>query len=755
MNKVIVFFLFTFLCGGFVYAQNISIQGVVSNAETKEVLIGANIQILETKEVTVTNRNGHFVFENLSAGDYTVVVSYIGFETQKKIIQLKNHKVNLDFKLQKSSTSLDELVVTGTGTTHHIRTAPIMTEVIGKKFLSMYSGQSLEDIFSGLSPSFDFNENIMGSNIQMNGLGNKYILILLNGERIHGDVGGQNLLGLVNPSDIEKVEIVKGASSSLYGSDAIAGVINVITKKSTAKIELQNNTRFASYNVIQQKNSIALSKGKWHSTTKFNLKHSDGWQNTKKEWYRRRIFDNSVSKTVNEFTDYKIIQKIAFKPNKKFSTNLEGSFYQKGIKRPTGVPQYVTYNMSYKSHSYAARAKYRLNDNTLFTFNTNYSKTRYFHDFTHITEEEHVLEDGTIIHPIYYPDEQFEVNNQERWLAHLKSVFSLTPKQTISAGIEYQKDGLTSPYRLLSQKESDFFFAGYVQDEYNISKTINLTGGVRLIQHEVFGMHVTPKISAMKTWKNFNFRATWSKGFKTPTIKELHYHYERTMMAKLRLYLGNENLNPETSNYYSVAVEYNRKKLSFNVTAYHNNLKDMITLMEVPTSYDDRIRGVDKTMQYQNIEDAKINGIEVTAKYKPISELNIGGGYSYTDANGHFINDDNEIEAMIINGTAHHRANVYALWNHTWEKYALGIGFFIKGQTKRYYRTYGDADGYVTCRMNTQHKLLSLSKYNVEINTGIDNIFDYKEDKPYGYNYATKTPGRTFYISLIINYKKQ
>ncbi len=72
-----------------------------------------------------------------------------------------------------------------------------------------------------------------------------------------------------------------------------------------------------------------------------------------------------------------------------------------------------------------------------------------------------------------------------------------------------------------------------------------------------------------------------------------------------------------------------------------------------------------------------------------------------------------------------------------------------------YGRTYGDADGYVTCRMNTQHKLLSLSKYNVEINTGIDNIFDYKEDKPYGYNYATKTPGRTFYISLIINYKKQ
>lgn len=71
----------------------------------------------------------------------------------------------------------------------------------------------------------------MGSGIQLNGLGNDYILILVNGKRMNGNIGGQNDLNIINMANIERIEIVKGAASSLYGSHAIAGVINIITKK--------------------------------------------------------------------------------------------------------------------------------------------------------------------------------------------------------------------------------------------------------------------------------------------------------------------------------------------------------------------------------------------------------------------------------------------------------------------------------------------------------------------------------------------
>lgn len=107
------------------------------------------------------------------------------------------------------SDSLQEVVVTGTGTQHLLKNAPVQTEVITAKMLRNYGGRSLQDILAGLTASFAFNEDDMGAQMQLNGLGNDYILILVDGKRIHGDVGGQNDLNLIDPHNIEKIEIVK------------------------------------------------------------------------------------------------------------------------------------------------------------------------------------------------------------------------------------------------------------------------------------------------------------------------------------------------------------------------------------------------------------------------------------------------------------------------------------------------------------------------------------------------------------------
>ena len=88
--------------------------------------------------------------------------------------------------------SIPETVITATGTIHLLKDAPVQTEVITRQMLQNYSGRSLEDILGGLTPSFAFNEDDMGSHMQLNGLGNNYILILIDGKRIHGDVGGEN-----------------------------------------------------------------------------------------------------------------------------------------------------------------------------------------------------------------------------------------------------------------------------------------------------------------------------------------------------------------------------------------------------------------------------------------------------------------------------------------------------------------------------------------------------------------------------------
>ena len=95
--------------------------------------------------------------------------------------------------------TLKEVVITGTGTQHLLKNAPVQTEVITRKMLDSYGGKSIEEILGGLTASFAFNEGDMGSQIQLGGLGNSYILILIDGKRIHGDVGGENDLGVIDP----------------------------------------------------------------------------------------------------------------------------------------------------------------------------------------------------------------------------------------------------------------------------------------------------------------------------------------------------------------------------------------------------------------------------------------------------------------------------------------------------------------------------------------------------------------------------
>ncbi len=739
----------------FSMAQNRGIQGVVYDKDTNEPLPGATVEIKTLNQATATNKNGRYLITPIPAGDYTVKVSYIGYASQQKQITINNKVATLHFQLKQIPDLLNEVVVTGTGTTHNIRSAPVMTEVIGAKFLSLYAGQSLEEILAGISPSFDYNENIMGSNIQMNGLGNSYILILVNGKRLHGDVGGQNNLSLINPADIAKIEIVKGASSSLYGSDAIAGVINIITKKTSGDLEIHNTSRVASYSGLQQSNKMVFSVGKLKSTTDFNWKHSDGWQNTNIEWYRKKIRPNSVTKTVNRFTDFKIKQSFDYRIGKNTTANASAFIYQKKIYRPVGEPQYSTYGLMYKSQSYALDIKHQLSNKSNLFFNSSYDITKYYHNYTRWTIEQHILEDGTILHPIYYNGDEIMQNRQQRMLMQLKGVFELNQSHKISSGIEFRNDFLYAKYRMYGGEKSVYTLASYLQDEYNISKNLNLTGGIRLINHEHFGWKATPKISALYKWNKVNLRATWSQGFKTPTTKQLYYHYKRTMMGKYRLYLGNTDLKPQTSNYYSMSVELNTGRFSGSVTPYYNKLKNRITLIEIPTSYNDKMQDVDKTLEYQNIEDATIKGIDVMLRYQLTPSLTISGGYSYTNARGHFLNDDDIIESIHIDGTSKHHANVSALWKHKWKKYKLGIALFGKGQTKRYYRYYGDADGYMLWRLNTTHQILSKSKWQFKFQAGIDNLFNYKETKPYGYNYGTKTPGRTIYLSININFKRK
>ena len=664
--------------------------------------------------------------------------------------------------------SLPEIVVTGTGTEHLLKDAPVQTEVITSRMLQRYAGKSIEDILAGLTASFAFGQDDMGSQMQLGGLSNAYILILIDGKRIHGDVGGQNELSLIDPQNIERIEIVKGASSALYGSDAIAGVVNIITRKHRQQgILAENTTRLGSYGDVRQHNGLALNYGRFSSYTNFQLQHSDGWQNTAVEHTQgsEPPITDSRNKTVNRHTNWQVAERVTYQPTRQLELYADGSIYWKRIYRVSGRhPHYdvKTWDMEYHNGSASVGGKWKLDGADFVSLDIDWNRHAYYYYYTATTlVEDYEKSAGTIYYPYYpyLPGQKELQSDQQRTMATLKGVFTLPHSNRLSAGVEYRYDWLKAPTRVAGGKATDWTAAVYVQDEYNPLECLNITAGLRLNYNEQFGARLTPKLSAMlKLGNPWRLRATWSQGFKTPAIRELFYRYVRQMSGTY-LYLGNTALKPQSSNYWSVGGEYTWAGLNITVTGYYNKVKDMIALVTIPNyqAPDEYIAQYDpvKTRQYQNIEDARTMGVDVNVRYN-WREFTFGLGYSWldTDANQYDTNHD-RMRRVTIDGMAHHKGNFMATWGHRFSPgYQLGVGLYGRMSSKRYYQDDGDGKGYHIWRVATTHDLGHSRTMTYRLEAGVDNIFNYCDRTPHGLHLGTTTPGTTVYCSVTIRFNQ-
>ena len=678
--------------------------------------------------------------------------------------------------------SLQEVVVTGTGTQHLLKDAPVQTEVITNRMLRQYGGKSLEDILSGLTASFAFSEGDMGSQMQMNGLGNSYILILIDGKRIHGDVGGENDLGLIDPQNIEKIEIVKGAQSALYGSDAMAGVINIITKKHTEKgIYADNSTRYGSHHDLRQHNSVAFTLGKFTSQTNFQMQRNDGWQNTAEEYAEAMVLTDSKNKTVNKFRNWQLAERITWQPLSNVELYAEGSYYKKNIYRPRNGTHpscdVYTYDLRYNNASASVGGKWYLGEasnssqRNYLSMDVDWNKHAYYYDYTKGTYENVLLKgeefgelDGEWYSVLMKPGQSKLQSDQQRVMGQVKGVFYLPYGNTLNAGAEYRYDYLKAPDRTETGTASDRTSALYVQDEFNLLKGLNLTAGLRLVENRNFGLRLTPKVSAMFSAGDFRFRLGWSQGFKTPTVKELHYRYLHVMGSSTFFNIGNTNLNPQTSNYYSANVEYRGRKVTASVTGYLNQLDNMIALVNVPvgeipagitTAYlGDGSSNVQARM-YKNMDDARTCGLDVTLSYKVTKGLTLNAAYSYLDTKAHLYDEhkDKKVD-VVIDGTAHHKWSASAMYSLSLgDIYALGISLSARGSSTRYYQNNGNGKAFQLWRLNTTHdfgKPGNMLAYRVEL--GVDNIFNYVDRTMRPYHLGNNTSGRTVYLALGIKF---
>jgi outer membrane receptor for ferrienterochelin and colicins len=368
-----------------------------------------------------------------------------------------------------------------------------------------------------------------------------------------------------------------------------------------------------------------------------------------------------------------------------------------------------------------------------------------------------VESDNPAIPFIYYKGDRALQADQRRFLSHLKGVFRLSEHHRLSTGYDYRFDWLKAPLRINKDRVTDWTQAVYAQDEWNPLANLNVTAGLRLDHNQQFGLHLTPKISTMWSVGDVVLRASWAQGFKSPTPKELHYRYVRDM-GGVRLFLGNTDLKPQTSNYFSLSTEYHIRQVSFSLTGYYNKVDHMINLVTIPKQQapaDLLIQYAPAFVrQYKNLEDAYTTGLDFNVKWNVTKEIQVGGGYSLLQARGSVYNEDTEqLRRMTIDGTAHHKGNVFLTWNHRFSpSYRLGVGIYGRASSTRYYENYGNGKGYQLWRLSTNHDLFHMKSTTCRVEAGIDNLFNYVDHTPHLRHLGTTTPGTTIYASLILRY---
>jgi outer membrane receptor for ferrienterochelin and colicins len=240
MNKITYILPFFLLSTNLIFSQETgNLSGTVVDMNTNEPVVEANITVQNTKRGTTTDFNGRFNISNLEIGKYIIKISHVGYTTLEQEIDIEANKtIDLIFKLSEDPLALDEVFVSATRTKKTIDRVTASVEVINAKDIERMGAQTVKDIFQntpGLNlqyGTFPSASSASKSSVTIRGIGGAGTLWLLDGRRISSEVKNPYEMDRIPASMIERIEIIKGSMSALYGADAMGGVINIITKKS-------------------------------------------------------------------------------------------------------------------------------------------------------------------------------------------------------------------------------------------------------------------------------------------------------------------------------------------------------------------------------------------------------------------------------------------------------------------------------------------------------------------------------------------
>ncbi len=652
--------------------------------------------------------------------------------------------------------NLNPVVVTGSGHHQRLKSTATPVHVLSSQEIREQGISTFDGALTRMMPQVSMAPNSMGSQLRLNGLGNKYILILINGQKLSGDISNNVDLNRINMSRVKRIEVLDGAASSLYGSDAIAGVINIITDQPTQQlISVTSDTRVSGHGVFTESVGLDIFTKGFGSYTSYTHDQADSYQNNDLEYVKGS--DTETQQTIAPlFTGYRsdiIGQKFTYAPNQHLALNAGLDYSYKITNRPetrSDITGGTDYEMRYKGFRWSLGGIYKFTAKNSLQANFTVDRFRYGKEYDVATKT-------------YAVGDYVQSKKQRMMDGELKAILGLVKDGTTIFGADWRKDYLTATSGDIN--EHVYSIAAYAQHEQKFLKDFTATVGLRLTHHETFKNHLTPKATLMYAPGNFRFRATYSAGFRAPGLDELYYHYFSVNRGKAQISFGNQDLKPEKSNYFSLNAEYRDDVIAVSVTGFLNRINDMVVKenvkvteaslamlrTEFPEMTDDEAAKLEQYALYQNSDQGDVKGVQVNVSANLFRGFNLSGNYAYTYARTKSGDEWSPLERSM-----RHAATIAANYHHSWGRYGLNVNLNGRLQSKTYYPGYEDAPGFGIWNLHTTHTFDVAKWALLEPGIGVDNLFD-KVDRRIDSStrkYALYSPGRMLVVSLKVKFKQ-
>ena len=632
------------------------------------------------------------------------------------------------------SVELEPVVVTASHTPKTLKDAPVVTRLITLHDIKIVDATNIQDMLTQEIPGLEFGFAMtQETSLNMSGFGGNAVLFLVDGERLAGETMDNTDYNRLNLDNVGRIEIVKGAMSALYGSNAVGGVVNIISRENLEPWTANANTRYNTFgNEWRNGASFSFNTEKWNSQTSFQHTKIDPidlpkahtseeiaielMKKAQGQPYDESVLndDSNISRLFGQKT-YNIKERLTFRATDRLTLIGRGGYFFRTSERDT---------YDYHFHAYSGGLKGRYAWDAGRHLELSYAYDQY--------DKANFLPDGTRTHDHDYSNQQH--------VAHALYSHSFG-KNNLILGADYMHDYLTTYQFVDNASHSQDNIDGYAQFDWNIIDRLNIVGSVRYDYFSASAKKAfTERLAVVYKFPWMTFRANYASGFRAPTLKEMYMHFDMGNMGYM--IIGNPDLEPEKSHNFNLAVERTNRirnsgfldgRYNFTLMGYCNIFDKRITTIEGP-----EYNGMESAL-YWNEEGITVWGIDASLGHIWDCGASFRLNYSWMKETGNVYYSD-------FYQPRSHSLTWRIGYEHRFSRfYALDAALSGRSQGKPQSDRTDVDQGYTIWKLMLQHYLWR----GIRINTAIDNLFNYK---PKSYYYSSPlTTGTSFSIGLSVD----